>query len=152
LERLGPSPTLERKLKQGLVSGKISHGLPAFQWNGSGVKPELSKALQSAELPGMLREVLRDLEPSLCNRYRRHYFKSLNGKFRLTVDSDLQFGPPTSNAATTGGLPINDHALVIELKFDPRHAAEALHIGQHLPVRLMRCSKYVLGIEKLTGG
>src|ERR1035441_2957866 len=85
------TPTLEHKLKQGLVSGKQSHRLPPLSMNGHVWKPDLETAFDSANLPALTRSALHYLQPSLLNRYQRHYFQSADGRFRLTVDSDLQF-------------------------------------------------------------
>ena len=85
------SPTLEQKLKSGLVSGKVSHRLPPLSMNGHVSRPDLEAAFDSANLPALARFALHHLQPSLLNRYQRHYFQSADGRFRLTVDSDLQF-------------------------------------------------------------
>src|SRR5262249_32775722 len=84
-------PVLERKLKRGLLGGKSSHALPAFSLNASAVRHCLADAIGRAELPELLRFALHHLEPALFNRYQRHYFVNANGRFRLTVDSDLEF-------------------------------------------------------------
>ena len=38
--------------------------------------------------------------------------------------------------------------VVVELKYDPAHAEEAEAVGQALPFRLGRFSKYMTGIER----
>lgn len=140
-------PTLERKLKRGLVSGKVAHALPAFSINGGVLRQELETALAGAGMPEALQAMLRHLQPSLVNQYQRHYFLSADRRFRLTVDSQLQFfGAGNANGWKTPLFP-RDIAIIIELKFDPCHAEYAPVITSTLPFRLTRCSKYVLGIE-----
>jgi hypothetical protein len=41
--------------------------------------------------------------------------------------------------------------VIIELKFDPKYAEHAAPITNTFPFRLNRCSKYVLGIERVHG-
>src|SRR5664279_765599 len=85
------TPSLEHKLKCGLVSGKVSHRLPPLSMNGHVSRPDLEAAFDGANLPELARLALHHLQPSLLNRYQRQYFQSADGRFRLTVDSDLQF-------------------------------------------------------------
>ena len=44
------TPTLERKLKHGQVSGKVSHRLPLLSMNGHLPRPDLEAAFDSANL------------------------------------------------------------------------------------------------------
>jgi hypothetical protein len=46
-------------------------------------------------------------------------------------------------------VPARAASVIIELKFDPLHAGRAASVTNALPYRLARCSKYVLGIERL---
>ncbi|MGO8676182.1 MAG: VTC domain-containing protein [Limisphaerales bacterium] len=145
------SPALERKLKRGLLSGKISHGLPPLAMNGSVSRTDLETAFERANLPELTRSALHHLFPSLPNRYRRHYFQSADGRFRLTVDSELQFAAarPATGARVCFGPPLA--VIVIELKFGLAEADVAAGVTNALPFRLARCSKYVLGINRSAG-
>jgi hypothetical protein len=142
-------PTLERKFKRGSVSGKTGCPLPALHVNGGIAPPDLNAALDGAGMPENLRTALRHLEPAVVVSYRRHYFQSANGGFRLTVDSRLRF--LRLHGATGAMTPVPDHPypVIIELKYEPRHADEATRVAEPLPYRLSRSSKYVLGIERL---
>ena len=142
-------PVLERKYKQGLVGGKAADALCAFEVNGQPLRSCLEAALEKSVLPDRLRESLRQLEPCLINRYRRHYFVSADGRFRLTVDSDLRFGKANGShprlTATASITPLT----VIELKFELQHAEQATQVTNALPFSLTRCSKYVLGMQRI---
>ncbi|MGA2657288.1 MAG: polyphosphate polymerase domain-containing protein [Verrucomicrobiota bacterium] len=144
------SPVLQRKLKRGLVSGKLSHALPPISIKGSVSKPDLEAAFDRANLPGLTRSALHHLLPSLLNLYQRHYFQSADHRFRLTVDSSLRFAA----ARQTDGAGISFGAaasmIVIELKFGLAEADAAPEVTNALPFRLARCSKYVLGIDSLS--
>jgi len=142
-------PVFEQKLKHGLVSAKVSAGLPAFAFNGGGARHVHEALIQAGETPPAPRLALRQLQPSLVNRYHRHYFVSRDGQIRLTVDSDLRFFPVAGQPVSTAGLALPDAPLVIELKYDPSSADRAAAVSNALPFRVSRCSKYVLGIESL---
>jgi hypothetical protein len=142
-------PALERKIKRGSVGGKVVHRLPAFPISGRFDPQVLNTALDLAGLPELLRLALHHLHPTLFNRYRRHYFLSADGRFRLTVDSDLQFFNPEAGTESMRTSPPRHGLVVMELKFGPEESAEADRVTNVLPFRLTRCSKYVLGIESL---
>ncbi len=143
------APTLEHKLKRGLVSGKVSNGLPPLSMNGYVSRSDLEAAFDEAKLPELTRLALRHLQPSLLNRYQRHYFQSADSRFRLTVDSGLQFA--AARRAQSMGIAFCPSAtqVVIELKYGLAQAEDAPHVTNALPFRLARCSKYVLGIASV---
>jgi hypothetical protein len=142
-------PVLERKLKRGTVSGKIACPFPALHINGGLAPADLTAALNQAGLPENLRWALRLLEPAVMVSYLRHYFQSADGRFRLTVDSHLQFFGVHPATGATSPVPAPATPVILELKFDPLHAPQAAPLTNALPFRLARCSKYVLGIERL---
>jgi SPX domain protein involved in polyphosphate accumulation len=131
-------PTLERKLKRGLVSGKTGHALPKFTINAACLGSFLTRNFDAADLPQELRLALRHMEPVLLNRYRRHYFLSRDGNFRLTVDSELQFAgvQPDGRPRTFSGAA--SAVVVIELKFAPELAEKACLVANRLPFRVSR--------------
>jgi hypothetical protein len=143
------TPALERKLKQGQVSGKLSHRLPPLSMNGHVWKPDLETAFDSAELPPLARSALHHLQPSLLNRYQRHYFQSADARFRLTVDSGLQFAAARQAQGLSVSFGPPAAPVVIEIKYGLAEAEKAPQVTNVLPFRLTRCSKYVLGITAL---
>jgi hypothetical protein len=144
-------PTLEQKIKSGLVNAKQSYALPPLHLNGAIDRDALATAFGQAELPELVRSRLRQLEPSLINRYQRHYLLSADRAFRLTVDAALEFHGTRSSANSLTLAAHGEDFVILELKFDPRLAAAAAAVTNAMPFRLNRCSKYVLGIEQLQG-
>jgi len=140
-------PTLEHKLKRGHVSGKVSNGLAPLSMNGHVSKSDLEAAFNGAALPEFTRLALRHLQPSLLNRYQRHYFQSADGRFRLTVDSGLQFAASRQAQSIEIAFGPPETQVVVELKYGLALADDAAHVTNTLPFRLARCSKYVLGIS-----
>jgi hypothetical protein len=141
--------TLERKLKRGMVSGKESYELPRFSANGGCLGTVLQSVFGTAVFPPVLRSVLQHLEPALYNRYQRHYFLSGDRRFRLTVDSHLQFAGVSRHRPPAIDLLPAAPTVIVELKFEPKHAEEADRIANALPYCVSRFSKYVAGIERL---
>lgn len=145
-------PTLERKIKLGSVGGKIAYPLPALAFdNGANPRRLVEEALSRIELPELVRQSLRCVQPVLINRYLRHYFESADRTCRLTVDSELEFY--SADIALTAQRPLapREPRIVIELKYDPDRYEPAAAIANALPFRLRRCSKYVLGVDTLRG-
>jgi VTC domain-containing protein len=142
-------PMLECKLKRGLVSGKLAHGLPGFPLDQGALHPHLAAAFDRATLPGNVRAALRSRDASLFNRYRRHYFVSADTHFRLTVDYNLEFGHVCRNNGSAVSLGPRSPIVVIELKFTTTHAEHAAALTNAVPFRMARCSKYVLGLDCL---
>jgi hypothetical protein len=145
-------PVLERKIKQGAVGGKLSHPLLEMVFDADDPRRVVDAALHSGDVPPMLRATAGLLMPTLVNRYQRRYYVSADGSFRLTVDWDLQFAGITRFAADRS-LSAADPSVIIELKFAPCHADLAADaVSNALPFRLTRCSKYVLGVQRMTSG
>jgi hypothetical protein len=144
-------PTLERKVKRGLVSGKLTHPLPPLAFHRGLPVSQIAPALDRETVGEPLRAALRQLCPSLVNRYQRRYFLSADGRFRLTVDWDLQFWPARFVPGGTTAIRPREPGVIIELKFGPDHAEQAAPVTNALSLRMARCSKYVLGINLATG-
>lgn len=142
-------PTLELKIKQGHLGRKVTAKLPELDL----VFPAAPRLLHETarDLPGLppaLREFLRPLSPAVLNRYRRSYFVSACGRFRLTVDFDL-------DAFALDGRPLrrlDGPGSVIELKYAPEHDGDARSISSALPFRLSRHSKYVDALDRARAG
>jgi hypothetical protein len=142
-------PMLEHKIKRGLVNRKQCYPLPPLHLNGSIDRNALEAAYDRAGLPDPVRSRLRHLQPALINRYQRHYFQSADRRFRLTVDAELDFHSANRGAASATATPNGGDLIILELKFDPRHAEAAEAVTNAIPFRLNRCSKYVLGIAQV---
>lgn len=144
-------PVLEFKGKRGLVNFKRSENLPAFRFDGDLRSERLVASCRTYGTPPDVIDHLASRRPVLFNRYRRQYFETADRRVRLTIDHELRF-------ADLGDLPhcrratfAEDGLVVIELKYrrdDERHGAIA---AAELPFRLDRLSKYVRGVQRLTG-
>jgi len=142
-------PRLEFKYRQGLLGGKTTHDLPGFCVNGGFDRQALAALWSRADLPEATRLQLGGVHPVLANRYRRRYFVSADGHFRLTLDQALETYDVRAAGQATGTVHQDETRLILELKYDAAHAAVADRVANCFPFRLTRCSKYVLGLESL---
>lgn len=85
------------------------------------------------------------LYPTLLNTYQRSYFGTTNGKFRMTVDWDLQFYAPLHKAAFSQQA-LSQTGVVLELKYEAADDELAREIFKYLPFRQTKNSKYVTGL------
>lgn len=144
-----PKPVFEQKSKRGTVSGKRSHAVPPMALNGGLDEHQLRAMLSDLSIENPLWRCLEHRHPSLINRYHRHYYLSGDGRVRLTVDSDLAFYAPDHTATPLASQAPEEYAVVIELKHAPTDSDCAADIASWFPCRVVRCSKYVLGIEAI---
>jgi hypothetical protein len=142
-------PCLERKLKKGMVSGKEVYSLPALSLARDDLGAALMDAFETATIPPILRSLLRHVQPALFNRYRRHYFQSCDRRFRLTVDTRLQFAGTARNNCLAVAWSPSQATPILELKFDTQAAETADAITNAFAFRVVRFSKYVAGIQGL---
>ncbi len=141
-------PTLELKRKRGLVGHKESYALRPFD-----LDPGLDARclFEKSDLPGPLRCDLASLRPVLMNRYRRRYFVSRDERYRLTLDAELGFRPPTRGSVRSPLRVGRDGRVIVELKFGIGKEDEAARIATRFPFRMTRSSKYVVGVDALYG-
>ncbi len=142
-------PVLELKTKQGMVGCKRLCPLPPFLFDSAFDFVALLEDGFASGLPGGLCGRLCCAVPSLINRYRRTYYRSADGVFRLTVDDDLSFGAPRRAAdPELHSLP-DRGSTIVEVKYDPADDDRADRILSAFPFRVCRRSKYCVGIEAL---
>ncbi len=142
------SPHVEAKAKDGNVGWKRTSPLPDFE-----LKPGVTGEELDAWLgPPRSREVsAHALGPVLMNRYRRAYWVSRDGRFRVTMDSNVAYHR-VSRMRNAFLRPLDDPwSVIIELKYDVSDDADASGITRGLPFRLGRNSKYVIGVDRLYG-
>lgn len=144
-----PRPVLERKHKHGLLGGKEAYPLPPFTMAPGFDRDRLARVLAGADLPPAVREALATLEPHLLNRYRRRYYRSADGRIRLTLDDrrEVRRAGPRNNAFVTRRE--DRRSVILELKYAPEDDARAVAIANRFPFRLTKSSKYVDGLAAL---
>jgi len=89
-------------------------------------------------------ETLPMLHPTLRNTYDRSYFRSFDGRYRLTIDWNLRFQDERHGG--TFGVPAEDPAIIVEVKYDAHLDHSYDEVGQYIPFRWGKNSKYVTGM------
>lgn len=142
------SPTLELKIKQGAVGQKRSYSVIPFNVDHSLDRHQLQAVFRKSHLPDEVEEELAVLEPLFMNRFRRRYFQSADGVFRITVDTELEYYAIGFLGRILRKEWCCDRGTILELKYSVDKDSQADEITQHFPFRMTRNSKYVAGVER----
>lgn len=142
-------PTLEFKIKHGLVGDKWSWRLADFVLNKDFNLNYLKEKFIKSDLPVPILESLQNLQPTLLNSYQRTYFLSSDGNYRLTLDEQLEYRDIQSynNSFLHKSCTPNQYVLELKYGLDLDHHIDS--VSGRLPFRLNKSSKYVNGIEFL---
>ena len=146
------TPRLELKIKRGHPMRKEVYALPGFTLDQNFRYEHLANAIRAADLPEALWLSLLDLRIAVMNRYRRKYFLSADRKYRITVDSDLEYCRITHQQNLFLQRQIDRSDVVIELKYALDAEAGSSAIIARLPFHVDRYSKYINGIDQVYVG
>ncbi len=138
---------LEFKIKRNLLGRKEAFGAPAFRLDRPFDAERLTDVLLACDLPPARRAELTSLQPTLLNRYRREYWASRCGRFRLTLDRDLEFHRLRRFRNRLLARAIDRESVVVELKYDPDADDKADRITGVFPFFVNKISKYCRGLE-----
>ena len=83
------------------------------------------------------------------NRYIRKYFVSVDGKYRITLDHDMEYYRIGSANNSFLERVMHDDYVILELKYGKDADSEASRVTNDFPFRLTKSSKYILGVESL---
>ena len=143
------NPVLEIKIKKGSAGAKRHFKLIPFLLEKGISKNDLKEVFAKSDLPLEIQESLKFLEPTLLNRYFRKYYLSANRKFRVTLDTKLQYTRISAHQNYFMRIAKNDSDVVMEMKYDIEDDQEAGFISSAFPFRMTKNSKYVNGIDHL---
>ena len=150
-ELIGPveKPVLEFKIKRGLVGTKRQYRVSGLAIERGFKAQDLMRNAITSDVPSEVRSHLRTLNIVLLNNYRRRYFVSRDGRFRLTLDTDMAYYRIAGRCNWMAHRQ-NDHRnVIVELKYGIEDDAEASRISTFFPFRVTKSSKYVQGIERV---
>ncbi len=139
-------PTLEIKVKSGMVGKKYSFKLPKFILSRKLNKKDLVYLIESSCCSPSFKIDFKALNISLINSYNRSYYLSLDKKFRLTVDSKMIYMPASNINLCDFGKIVKVPSIILELKYSKEDNENAHYITNHFPYRLSKNSKYVNGL------
>jgi len=143
------NPNLELKSKNGFVCRKTSFSLPAFDLDGDFSIRKIHDTIKDSVIPDRMKLDLGCLEASLLNSYRRRYYLSADGRYRVTVDSDMEFRRimPFENSFLERSVDYT--SVILEAKYDEDSDGGAEKVTSYFPFRMTKSSKYIMGIERL---
>ena len=136
------NPILETKVKENLLGRKESFPLSPGRYRADlldGLLPQVRQHLGHG----------KELLPVLFNAYFRSYWATPNGRFRITVDSELRFGAFRQPADRL--LPYRLLSVVMELKYEQEEEGQSDFILRHIPFRQTKSSKYGMGVGMCYG-
>jgi len=139
-------PVLELKIKEGFLGKKDQFRLTPFSIDESFQPDMTADVFRRSRIPNSLKLNLMCMEATLLNSYRRQYFQSVDRKFRITLDSAIQFYPTEAHGNIFRQRPIYANHLVVELKYSQDQDPRAESITRHFPFRMSKSSKYTEGI------
>lgn len=147
-----PRASLELKFKKGLAGFKDNYQIPLILKGDFPDTDEINQAISLANLPKLLRDRLHQFYPIITNRYLRRYFVSYDKRFRVTVDSELEFYSKTSFLKCHMRPFFRKKDIIVELKYSHVDEKDSNEISQKFPFRMTKSSKYVEGISQLMMG
>ncbi|MBT5073824.1 MAG: VTC domain-containing protein [Kordiimonadaceae bacterium] len=140
------NPILEIKIKDALVGSKKRFRLNDFNLNRSMKKNPIKKALEGLDTSLSIRSDIKRLRPTLINSYIRRYYISSDGKYRLTLDYDLEFYKFEAVSRTILSKR-SQPGLVVEIKYDVKDDSGVDEVTNDLLFRITKNSKYATGVE-----
>jgi len=148
---LGDSPKtmLEFKLRQGLMNRKVQVPLGGLRVDKTFNKQILEEFFKQNELPLEISLGLHGLSPVLINRYYRWYFATLDGRFRVTVDTALAYYNVRHLMNAFRYKFVDYKRIVVELKYQKEEDKTAERVASYFPFRVTKNSKYVTGLESV---
>lgn len=143
------NPVIEFKIKSGFVGRKYQYSLASFTLDENFNNRYFKDVLQGSSLPPQVKYSMRDLDPTLINCYYRWYFATVDGRFRVTVDTEMTFHRinPLRNNFLFRQVDYNN--IVVELKYGAEYDTQAQKISAFFPFPVTKSSKYVQGIERV---
>ena len=141
------NPILEFKIKNGLVGQKEYFELEQFNTNEYITSKEIYNELMKNKTSVFAKQKLLLTKPVLINNYLRRYFISSCKKFRVTFDKNLNFYSFLGKKRRL----IKTKQNILEIKYDKNEMINSGKITNYFPFRLSKSSKYVTGINLLTG-
>ena len=144
--------TLERKNRENMLGTKDTLELAEPIDVEGTTRLDFARRLRQLATPEWRRLLEGDMEPALWVAYDRDYLTTADHVVRVTVDRSLRFADQRYRVRLSPDRPTpTPRLLVVEFKA-PLSARERLEeLVQEMPMRVDRCSKFVLGTSPLHG-
>ena len=143
------SPCLELKGKDGNMCHKSVFPLNDFAFSKTMGTRDIVALLAASDLPAVIHSYLAMMKPVLVNRYRRKYWRSRDGHYRLTLDHNLWYGGFNGFGNEDLRQATELANVIVEVKYDPEVDEGFAVISNRFSFRQSRSSKYVSGMEHI---
>lgn len=143
------SPVLEVKIKRNLVGTKLQYNFAPFELDGRFCDAYFQGVLGASELPARVHAELRTMSVVLLNRYARRYYATRDGRYRVTLDTQLTFYRVARQRNSFAHRQVDHTHLVVELKYGVAEEVGAGRVARFFPFEMTKSSKYVQGIERV---
>ncbi len=150
-EGLIERPVLEFKIKSDMVGRKDLFPLSPLSIHDGLDTDEVFSTLRDSKIEGEARLRVERLECKMLNRYTRRYYESLCKRYRITIDSDLEFYRLQRFGNRFLDRIEAPQCVVLEIKYDRDDDTEADQISAKFPFLVSKMSKYVYGVDHLWG-
>ena len=87
------------------------------------------------------------LQPIIMNSYKRSYYGTSDGKFRITIDWHVRYFSMMFAQRFTRYAVQDFNATILEIKYDKKDDDFTDRITQFFPFRQTKSSKYVTGVQ-----
>jgi len=138
---------LEFKIKHGLVGKKLQYQVDPFKLDTQFNRKYMERYFEVSDLPFEVKQKLKGQMPVLVNRYQRWYFATRDGRFRVTVDSDMVYYHVGLLENAFRYRHEERLLKVVELKYQQADDLLASRIAGALPFTVYKNSKYVYGMD-----
>lgn len=145
------SAYFEFKIKRNAIGHKVRYPLADACIDEFFNSTRLAALLERSDMPPGARAAITSLHPTLLNRYRRRYYLSACGRFRVTVDTDLEYFRVVATGVPSPSRNLDSVHTVVELKYEVEDDSSAREVASRLPFRVDRNSKYLVGLQRLAG-
>ena len=140
---------LEIKIKKGAVGTKLKLKVDPFYFIGAVDTNLWAKLISSLKTSSKLKKDLSFLKPTILTRYCRKYYESFDNKFRITIDTQMQYDRINSKDSRLIKRYRSYSIVILELKYNSDKGTEAESIINKFPFRISKNSKYVNGLKFL---
>lgn len=141
-------PILEFKIKNNSVGAKVNFALSPLILSDFIKVQTLRERFSKLNISENLKNYLLSLDLSLMNSYSRKYYESFDSKFRVTIDSGLQFFKLSPNNNLLFQSIETPSTTILELKYNLQHDDLGESVSSYFPFRMTKSSKYVSGLSQ----
>jgi len=141
----------ELKVKEGMCGYKISFDTKPIRIGDTISLLTMQEMLLQSSLPAWLKQKVKLFNLTTVNSYWRRYFLSQDKKFRITIDTRIQYYKAYGNTVDlTRKNILNSKQIIVEVKYNSNDDNLIDTVTRFFPFRSTKSSKYVTGIESST--